>query len=334
MNNEKRGARVIALNRWHGTTDDELVSAQILQSQASQKSEQAESEIAVPNADLEILHAFDVANEYEQLREAAEHILDLNPGSSYALAYYARALQRLGYLSEATVANDQALLLDTSVPLAWINRSGVQLLQSKFVDALRSATRAIELAPTDARAWINYGLAWLNHNRLVNALDAFTRGLECQPDSILALTLKGEVLHRLRRMRELADLMQIAVRIAPHDRDANMLLLHAYRALGEHGHVVEIAEDLLPGEAEHPFIWEQYARALRGLGRFNEADQALDRLLEFVPDDVRFWTMKADTLYRLELYAESAEIVDAALSIDADYRPAIRLYKKLMRQGK
>ena len=63
-------------------------------------------------------------NDYLALLETAQAAAQLNPGSARALAYKARALQKLERLSEATVANDQALLLDTNLAIAWFNRGG------------------------------------------------------------------------------------------------------------------------------------------------------------------------------------------------------------------
>jgi tetratricopeptide (TPR) repeat protein len=77
--------------------------------------------------------ALDGAGRYEQLLQVSETILSLAPNSAIGLAYKARALQKLERLSEATIANDQALLLDNNFPLAWVNRSGLQLLQQKFL---------------------------------------------------------------------------------------------------------------------------------------------------------------------------------------------------------
>src|SRR5439155_17649013 len=125
--------------------------------------------------------ALDGMGRYEPLLSVAETILSLAPTSAVGLAYKAHALQKLERLSEATAANDQALLLDTNLPLAWINRSGLQLLQQRFPDGLRSAMRAIELAPDDVRAWANKGVALFNLNNLFGALEAINQSLTCDP---------------------------------------------------------------------------------------------------------------------------------------------------------
>src|SRR2546426_4459678 len=103
--------------------------------------------------------ALDRLGEYEKMYETAQFAVQVDPGSALALACKARALQKLERISEATIANDQALLLDTNLPLAWINRSGLQIIQERFPDGLRSAIRATELDAKDPRAWANKGMA-------------------------------------------------------------------------------------------------------------------------------------------------------------------------------
>ena len=57
--------------------------------------------------------ALEKLGDYEAMYEVAQDAVQANPGSAGALAYKARSLQKLERLSEATIANDQALLLDT-----------------------------------------------------------------------------------------------------------------------------------------------------------------------------------------------------------------------------
>src|SRR5450759_1071133 len=81
---------------------------------------------------LMLARAQDKQEKYQEMLATAQQLRELDPSSAEALALKARALQKLERMSEATIANDQALLLDTNLPLAWINRSGLQLLQQKF----------------------------------------------------------------------------------------------------------------------------------------------------------------------------------------------------------
>src|SRR2546429_2915914 len=133
------------------------------------------------DAMLGLAVALDRLEQYDRMYETAEHAAQLDPGSALALACKARALQKLDHLSEATIANDQALLLDTNLALAWFNRSGQQLLQQHFPEALRYAERSLELDADDPRCWTNKGLAFANMDRPFEALEAVEEALTRDP---------------------------------------------------------------------------------------------------------------------------------------------------------
>jgi tetratricopeptide (TPR) repeat protein len=273
----------------------------------------------------------DALNNFELLYDIAQRIIVLEPNSAQGLAYKARALQKLNRISEAKIANDQALLLNTHLGLAWINRSGLQLLQEKFADALRSAQRAIDLAASDARAWANYGVALFNFNRLGEALEAFDKSLEHDPYQLFALQMKGDILCRIGRMRELIPLLQRARTIQPQDIRTLTLGIQAFRSLEMFEELKECCLKLIGITPKDPFVWENYVRGRRGLGQFAEAIDALDYLIELDNSNVRFITIKADTLYRLERYREAVTIAEHAMRLNQDYPPARRIYEKSLR---
>lgn len=280
---------------------------------------------------LGLAQALDRIDRYESLYETAQHILEYNSSSAQGLAFKARALQKLARLSEATIANDQALLLDTHLPLAWVNRSGLQLLQQKFPEALRSAQRAIELAPDDERAWANRGVALLNFGHLVEAITVFEQALEIDPDHLFSLQMKSEILCKLGRMRDAVPVVQHALSIDSH----NVIILtqgvQALRALEQYEAMQELAKELTTLTPDSLFAWENYMRGLRGVGHYEEALSALEHVMELDGSNVRFWTIKADMLYRLERYREAARTAERAVRVDLDYPPARRIREKAVR---
>jgi tetratricopeptide (TPR) repeat protein len=237
----------------------------------------------------------------------------------------------MGRLSEATIANDQALLLNKQLDLAWINRSGLQLLQGKFPEALRSSQRAIDLASEDPRAWSNRGVALLNFNRLGEALEAFDVSLELDNAQFFAIQMKCEIFSRSGRMRDVLPLVEQGLNLEP--RNLNLLTkgIEAVRALEMYTELCKLSQQVIQIAEDNPFAWEHYARGLRGLGQFAEANKALDRLLELETADVRFWTLKADTLYRLERYRDAVNAAEYACRINIEYPPAQRIYEKSLR---
>lgn len=273
----------------------------------------------------------DATEHYESLLLVTQRLLTLEPNSAPSLAYRARALQKLARLSEATIANDQALLLDTKLGLAWVNRSGLQLLQKRYPEALRSAQRAVLLAPKDARAWANLGISLFNFNRTSEALEAFDKSLALDEDQMVALQIKTEIFCRIGRMHDVIPLVKRALRLDPLD---TMTLAHgiqAYRTLEMYKEMKEYARHLIALQPENIFALEHLMRALRGLGEFAEANETLDHLLALDGSNVRFWTLKADTTYRLERYREAVSIAEHARNIDSEYAPANRIYERSLR---
>lgn len=274
---------------------------------------------------------FDRVNQFDGLYKMAQKMLDISPTSAHGLAYKARALQKMERLSEATIANDQALLLDTNLGLAWINRSGLQLLQGKLPEALRSSRRAVELASDDPRAWANQGVALTNYNRLGEALEAFEQSLELDPQQLFALQMKGEILKRIGRMNDLLAVVNQELHINPNDATALTQGIQALRTLEMYDRLKELSQRLLKIMPENVFARENYMRSLRGLGQFEEANEVLDQLLALDGSNVHFWTLKADTLYRLERYREAAAIAERARRIAPDYPPVLRIHEKALK---
>jgi tetratricopeptide (TPR) repeat protein len=280
---------------------------------------------------LGLARALDGIDHYESLYETAQHILEQNASSAQGLAFKARALQKLERLSEATIANDQALLLDTHLPLAWINRSGLQLLQQKFPEALRSAQRATELAPDDERAWANKGVALLNFNHPLEAMTMFDQALEIDANHLFSLQMKSEILCKLGRMSDAVPVIRQALNIDPHNVVVLTQGVQALRALEQYAAMQELAKELTTLTPTSLFAWENYMRGLRGVGHYEEALSALEHVIELDASNVRFWTIRADMLYRLERYREAAKIAERAVRLDLDYPPARRIREKAVR---
>src|SRR5260370_15084166 len=212
--------------------------------------------------------ALDHFGQYEQMYKLAQRATQLDPASAEALACKARALQKLDRISEATIANDQALLLDTNLPLAWFNRSGQQLVQQRFPEALRYAERAIELDPGDARSWTNKSLAFVNLNRPFDALEAVNQALKKDPDNMLGMQVKGEIQRKYGRLQEIVETMSHALEVHPTDVTSLNLSAYALRTLGESPQLYEVSSKLVELAPDELLSWNCHMCALRGLARF------------------------------------------------------------------
>src|SRR5581483_7228607 len=128
-------ARVIALNRWPTDKAEKMNAMDTMDIPDTTNSNSPLPPEKQPSTELEALLAralaFDTTGQYQEMLASSQQAIELDSGSALALACKARSLQKLDRISEATIANDQALLLDTALALAWINRSGLQVLQQR-----------------------------------------------------------------------------------------------------------------------------------------------------------------------------------------------------------
>ncbi len=204
-------------------------------------------------------------------------------------------------------------------------------MQEHFPEALRYTERALELESSDARVWANKGLALVQLNRQFEALEAVNQSLACDPDYMVALTLKGEILRRYGRLEEVVQTTRHALDIAPNDVASLNLLARALRTRSDYDALLTVTTQLVQITPDSLFAWDSHTCALRGLGLFEAAREAIERVLELDPTNARYMMIKADNLYRLQRYRESVSASELALQIDDEYRPALRIREKAIR---
>ncbi|HEY0755437.1 MAG TPA: tetratricopeptide repeat protein, partial [Ktedonobacteraceae bacterium] len=107
-----------------------------------------------------------------------------------------------GRFTEALVAFEQAIHLDATFALAYINK-GVALENLKrYAEALAAHERALRLDSTNALAYYNKGVALVNLNRREEALTAYEQALLLDPTNAQAHQGKGVTLGNLNRYAE------------------------------------------------------------------------------------------------------------------------------------
>jgi len=105
-------------------------------------------------------------------------------------------------------------------PLAWNIGAGAALALGLTADAEKFLEAAISLDPASAEAHSNLGVLNYRRGTLDAAARCFDRALSLTPGSAAALNNLGAVLTRLGRLDEAEALLRRAARLAPADADA------------------------------------------------------------------------------------------------------------------
>ena len=195
---------------------------------------------------------------------------------------------QLGRLDDAekVLGSYIAEVPDDGLALSWL--ALVTGEQEKFDDATEHAKRAIQVAPDYAFAWYALGVVCFNRGRVGEAANA---GREC-------------------------------IRLDPNDPDGFGLLAQVQVHKKEWPQALETVERGLVVDPEHDVCTNLKAVALRGLGRKDEAAEALRGQLARTPLDAATHNNQGWTCLDQGDYDGAREHFREALRLDPNFDPA------------
>jgi tetratricopeptide (TPR) repeat protein len=189
----------------------------------------------------------------------------LDAGFLYALEKNEEALQ----------AADGALKRSKDLHVAHHVRGLVLAAMERHEDAIAAQQEYLRLAGDDPDAWLAVGEGYETLDRADEAIAAFRKGAACDEEDHENRLNLGRLLVEKGKGAEAAPFLLEAARNAPEDEDVFDEAADLLSEAGEHAALLKLAEDRIaraPDEAI-PLLWK--GRALRKLGRAEEAVKAL-----------------------------------------------------------
>jgi predicted TPR repeat methyltransferase len=205
--------------------------------------------------------------------EIYRSILEVAPDQPDALHYS-------GVLAHQQARSEQAVaLIQRSLALApdradWHSNLGIVLQdQLRLGEALAAYQRAIAIDPDHANAHNNLGVVLRAQGRLVEAEQAYRVAIRVNPEHSDAYNNLGVLLNSQKRSREAAVCFSRVITFRPKDPEARRLLALAHCTLGEVDKAVEVFEEWLEEEPDHPIALHMLA-ACSGRGVPRRASDA------------------------------------------------------------
>ncbi|MCA8925430.1 MAG: tetratricopeptide repeat protein [Planctomycetes bacterium] len=184
----------------------------------------------------------------------------------------------------ALAAVNAALELEPGSTYALAFRALLHYTRGRYGEALRDADAAVALREDYADAWNNKGLAHLGLKQFSEAERALRRSLECKR-TVSALGNLSGVLERLGRPEEALEVLEEALALDPQNRHSHDVLgVHHYKA-GRFEQALEAFDRAVKLEPDHAESRLSRARTLLKLGRRAEAIRDLEHLVEHAPHD-------------------------------------------------
>ena len=270
------------------------------------------SQYSAAEQDVESLIA---AGLNEDAATAASRLTEENPLSarswgslgiaSLTIDDYARALE--SFRRAAQLSNDSAVdVLGLAVALGRLGRGA---------EALPFAEKATVLVPNIPVAWAVLGLAAQSAGEHERAISAFGRVVELEGETASVLSLQGESLISLRRLRDALPIAEKAVSLEPGNAMAWRALGRIHASLGEQERALVAYRRIVELKGEDADSLALQAFALVQLGRPAEALPLAEGGSTMAPANAGVWMVLGlaadgvgDHLRALEAYHKARQL--------------------------
>ena len=253
------------------------------------------------------------------------HIVARNPEARDAHLNLGSALFEADRLEEGHAASLVAVEQRPEAAGAHANLGRALLLMERFEEADASLSRALELDPRSRTARQNMAELRRRQGRYEEAVEWFRKVLAKDALNALAHAGLGVSLHELKRHEEALASMDRALELAPDSPNIRSLHVLTGRALRAMGRLEEAQARFLRAAQVHP----DDATPLMELShlriaqqRFDEAEEYLRRALELAPGSTTVLQNVAESLRKQGHYARAVESYRAVLAVDPDFAMA------------
>lgn len=208
----------------------------------------------------------------------------------------ANQLYRVGRLSEALNALEQAIQLQADFYLAWYERGNVLFAMKRSQEALQSYDRTLQIKPDFYSVWRDRGVLLAAMGQFEAALGSFDRATEVKPDDYVLWYMRGNLLTKdLRDYNKALDSYERSLQIKPDFADAWTGKGKAFYELGQYHAALMAFDQSLQYDANLAVAWMLKGRTLIAVGQRQAAIVAFQQALRLKPNDPEILRMLAAT---------------------------------------
>jgi len=259
---------------------------------------------------------FNNLGQYERAIADFDQALHLN--SKLPLAYNNRGatFRNLGQEQRAIADFDQALRLDPNLALAYSNRGLSCSKLGQYERAIADFDQALRLDPNLALAYSNRGLNYSRLGKEQQAIADFDRALRLDSTFIPAYVNRGNSYGQLGQYeRALADYDQ-ALRLDPNDAQVYYNRANEYSRLGREQQALADYDQALRLDPRYAAAYSNRGLIYSRLGREQQALADYDQALHLNPNLAEVYINRGGTYNKLGQAQRAIADYDQALHID------------------
>lgn len=212
---------------------------------------------------------------------------------------------------------------------AWLWLADAQLQLQRPGRALRAIDRARELKPDQLETEVFRGHAFFAQRRYADAIAAYRRALTGTLQwPAGAWAGLSNVYYRLQQFPDAIAAQREAVRLAPDTPQYQADLGIALKDGGRDDEALALFVALRDKAPQDPFPWRQIGFVQSKLGRYAEANTALEQSLKLAPDQAKVWHALAQNYAIVDRVDDARRIYQRLRRLDSEH--AERLYRNVL----
>jgi tetratricopeptide (TPR) repeat protein len=250
---------------------------------------------------------------YQEEIDCLDKVLVTNPSIASAWCNKGAALHALGKYEEAIACFERALELNDRLIEGWNNKGFALATIGRHEEAIECYDKALKINPRSAGLLINKGFSLDKLNKYEDAIMCYDDALKINPQYVEALSSKGASLINLGRCKEALEPLQRFIEIAqlkyaPQVEKAKQVVNEIR---------LKLEDERIPPEYLGCFFKKgvQFAQT----GRWLEAIECFDKVLEISPNVAEVWNNKGFVLANLGRNEEAIHCCDKAIELSFGY---------------
>ena len=234
--------------------------------------------------------------EYDDAERVCGVLRHLEPNHPDVLHYCGVSAHHQGRSDEGIALIQRSLERQPDQADCYSNLGIIYSARGRVDDAIAAYQRAIVLNPEHFNAYNNLGILLRATGKPVESEAAYRRALELNPEFIEAYHNLGVLLASVNRTREAVVCYCKVTTLAPRHRETRRMLGLAYCVLGQRDKAIELYQEWLKEEPDHPVV----AHLLAGCTGRDVPSRASDECVQIIFDGfaASFESKLAHLLYR------------------------------------
>ncbi|MGH9845731.1 MAG: tetratricopeptide repeat protein [Blastocatellia bacterium] len=218
-----------------------------------------------------------VQRRVNEAQAAVEKALQLAPDSSLAHSVAGRVYADLGDFARANAEAQKAIDLAPKDAFAYLNLAGIQYMQQRFNEAIRTYVTAQSYDRTWAVPHNSLGNLYLSINRPLEAAEEFEIASKLEPKSPIIHGNLGAAYIKLRKYDAAIQNLQLATQLDRNNSNAFSNLGLAYHLQGRYNDAVAAFTRATEIEPNNSMFQQALIDSLNAAGRKKEAKDAYNR---------------------------------------------------------